>query len=124
VRDGKLNLLVQVGLEPDPELTRLGVPPLWKFIRNDDDRKAVELIVSQQQFQRPYIAPPGVPAEQANTLRAAFDATMKDPQFLEDAVKTRIDINALSGARVQQLVEKIYATPKGVVDRAKDLLKP
>lgn len=124
VRDGKLNLLVQVGLEPDPELTRLGVPPLWKFIRNDDDRKAVELIVSQQQFQRPYIAPPGVPAEQANTLRAAFDATMKDPQFLEDAVKTRIDINALSGARVQELVEKIYATPKGVVDRAKDLLKP
>jgi len=124
VRDGKLNLLVQVGLEPDPELTRLGVPPLWNFIKNDDDRKAVELIVSQQQFQRPYIAPPGIPAEQANTLRAAFDATMKDPQFLEDAVKTRIDINALSGARVQQLVEKIYATPKGVVDRAKDLLKP
>jgi tripartite-type tricarboxylate transporter receptor subunit TctC len=124
LRDGKLNLLVQVGLEPEPELTKRGVPPLWTFIKNDDDRKAVELIVSQQQFQRPYIAPPGVPAEQANALRAAFEATMKDPQFLEDAAKTRIDINALSGAKVQELVERIYATPNNVVDRAKDLLKP
>jgi tripartite-type tricarboxylate transporter receptor subunit TctC len=123
LRDGKLNLLVQVGLEPDAELTRRNVPSLWSFIKSDDDRKAIELIVSQQQFQRPYIAPPGVPAEQAGTLRAAFDATMKDAQFLEDAAKTRIDINALSGAKVQELVEKIYATPKGVVDRAKELLK-
>jgi tripartite-type tricarboxylate transporter receptor subunit TctC len=123
LRDGKLNLLVQVGLEPEPELARRNVPPLWNFIKNDDDRKAVELIVSQQQFQRPYIAPPGVPAEQANALRAAFDATMKDPQFLEDAARTRIDINALSGAKVQQLVEKIYATPKSVVERAKEILK-
>jgi tripartite-type tricarboxylate transporter receptor subunit TctC len=124
VRDGKLNLLVQVGLDPDAELTRLKVPPLWSFIKSDDDRKAAELIVSQQQFQRPYIAPPGVPAEQAATLRAAFDATMRDPQFLEDAAKTRIDINALSGAKVQELVEKIYATPKSVVERAKEILKP
>jgi tripartite-type tricarboxylate transporter receptor subunit TctC len=123
LRDGKLNLLVQVGLEPEPELARQNVQPLWNFIKNDDDRRAVELIVSQQQFQRPYIAPPGVPAEQANALRAAFDATMRDPQFLDDAAKTRIDINALSGAQVQQLVEKIYATPKSVVDRAKEILK-
>ena len=123
LRDGKLNLLVQVGLEPEPELARHNVPPLWSFIKNDDDRRAVELIVSQQQFQRPYIAPPGVPAEQANALRAAFDATMRDPQFLEDAAKTRIDINALSGAKVQELVGKIYATPKSVVERAKEILK-
>jgi hypothetical protein len=123
LRDGKLNLLVQVGLEPEPELTRQNVPPLWNFIKNDDDRRAVELIVSQQQFQRPYIAPPGVPAEQANALRAAFDATMRDPQFLDYAAKTRIDINPLSGAKVQELVEKIYATPKSVVERAKEILK-
>jgi tripartite-type tricarboxylate transporter receptor subunit TctC len=124
LRDGKLNLLVQVGLEPEPELTRRGVPPLWNYIRSADDRTAVELIVTQQLFQRPYIAPPGTPAEQVSVLRAAFDATMQDPQFREDAQKTRIDINALSGARVQELVAKAYATPKPVVERAKELLKP
>src|SRR5262245_1265942 len=93
IRDGKLNVLVQVSLEPDPELNRSGVPPLWRYIQRDDDRKAVELIVTQQMFQRPYLAPPGVPAEQTNTLRAAFDATMRDAQFRADAEKTRIDIN-------------------------------
>jgi tripartite-type tricarboxylate transporter receptor subunit TctC len=124
LRDGKLNLLVQVSIEPDPELTQRGVPPLWRYIARDDDRKAVELIVMQQMFQRPFVAPPGVPAEQIATLRAAFDATMKDPQFRADAEKTRIDINPLSGAKVQEVVDRIYATPKAIVARAKEILKP
>src|SRR5262249_27122696 len=59
LRDGKLNLLVQVGLEAEPELTKRGVPPLWNYIKSDDDREAVELIVTQQMFQRPYLAAPG-----------------------------------------------------------------
>ena len=124
LRDGKLNLLVQVGLEPESELTRMGVPPLWDFIRNEDDRKAVTLIVTQQMFQRPYLAAPGVPQAQVAILRGAFDATMRDAQFLADAQKTRIDINPLGGAALQDLVAKIYATPKGVVERAKEILRP
>src|SRR5262245_41769849 len=124
IRDGKLNVLVQVGLQPDAELTAHGVPPLWRYIGRDEDRKAVELIVTQQMFQRPYLAPPGVPAEQVATLRAAFDATMNDPQFRADADKTRIDITPLPGAKVQELVDGIYATPKPIVERAKEILRP
>jgi tripartite-type tricarboxylate transporter receptor subunit TctC len=124
IRDGKLNVLVQVPLEFDAELSGMGVPPLWDFLKNDEDRKAVELIVSQQMFQRPYLLPPGVPAEQVSTLRAAFDALMKDKQFRDDADKTGIDINPLSGAKVQELVQQIYATPRNVIDRAKEILKP
>src|SRR5882762_8832014 len=59
VRDRKLNILVQVALDPEPELTRLGVPQIWKYIAKDDDRKVAELVISQQVFQRSYIAPPG-----------------------------------------------------------------
>ena len=124
LRDGKLNLLVQVSLEPEPELTRLGVPPLWDFIRSEDDRKAVALIITQQMFQRPYLAAPGVPQAQVAILRSAFEATMSDREFLADAQKTRIDINPLNGAALQDLVAKIYATPKGVVERAKEILRP
>jgi tripartite-type tricarboxylate transporter receptor subunit TctC len=124
LRDGKLNLLVQVALEPEPELTRLGVPPLWDFIRSEDDRKAVALIITQQMFQRPYLAAPGVPQAQVAILRSAFEATMRDQQFLADAQKTRIDINPLNGAALQDVVAKIYATPKSVVERAKEILKP
>jgi tripartite-type tricarboxylate transporter receptor subunit TctC len=124
LRDGKLNLLLQVGLEPNAELTRLNVPIIWSTIKNDDDRKAAELVVSQQIFQRPYLAPPGTPAEQVKILRTAFMATMQDRAFLEDAAKTRIEIAPLPGERVQDLVAKLYATPKAIVERAKQAIKP
>jgi hypothetical protein len=124
IRDRKLNVLVQVSLEFDAELSGMGVPPLWDYLKTPDDRKAVELIVSQQMFQRPFVLPPDVPAEQVATLRRAFDATMADKQFQDDAEKTRIDINSLSGTKVQELVQQIYAAPRNVIERAKDILKP
>src|SRR5580704_17596886 len=124
LRDHKINILVQVGLDPNPELTQMGVPELWKFINNDDDRKVAEMVVSQQIFQRSYIAPPGTPAEQIATLRAAFDATMADPHFLADAETARIAVTPLSGAKVQEIVQKLYATPKAIVERARQVIKP
>ena len=124
IRDNKVNLLLQVGLEPNEELTRMGVPSVFKYVTNEDDRKVVELIISQQAFQRSYIAPPGLPAEQLETLRSAFDATMRDPDFLTDAETIRIDISPLPGAKVQELVQRIYAAPKDIVARARQALNP
>jgi tripartite-type tricarboxylate transporter receptor subunit TctC len=124
IRDNKVNLLLQVGLEPNEELTRMGVPAVFKYVANEDDHKAVELIISQQVFQRSYIAPPGLPAEQLEALRAAFDATMRDKDFLADAETMRIDISPLPGAKVQELVQKIYAAPKNIVARARQALNP
>jgi tripartite-type tricarboxylate transporter receptor subunit TctC len=124
IRDGKVNLLLQVGLEPNAELTRMGVPSVFKYVKSDEARKVVELVISQQVFQRSYIAPPGLPAEQLETLRSAFDATMSDRQFLDDAEKIRIDVSPLSGAKVQALVQKLYATPKDIVARARQAITP
>ena len=124
VRNKTVNILLQVNLEPEAELTRLGVPQVWKYIGNEDDRKAVELVIGQQVFGRPYLAPPGVPAEQVRILRAAFAATMADKDFLADAERTRIDVVPSTGEQVQQLVERIYATPKPIVERAKELVRP
>jgi tripartite-type tricarboxylate transporter receptor subunit TctC len=124
VRDHKLNLLVQVSLEPEDELTRMGVPHIWSFVDKPEDRKVAELVVSQQVFQRSYIAPPGTPPELIATLRAGFDATMTDPQFLADAEKARIAIEPLTGQKVQELIERLYATPKAMVERAKQVIKP
>ena len=124
IRDNKANLLLQVGLEPNEELTRMGVPSVFKYVTNEDDRKVVELIISQQVFQRSYIAPPGLPAELLDTLRSAFDATMRDQDFLHDAETIRIDISPLPGAKVQELVQKIYAAPKDVVARARQAINP
>lgn len=124
IRDNKANLLLQVGLEPNAELTRMGVPSVFKYVTNEADRKVVELIISQQVFQRSYIAPPGLPAELLDTLRSAFDATMRDKDFLHDAETMRIDISPLPGAKVQELVQKIYAAPKDIVARARQAINP
>jgi len=102
----------------------MGVPSVFKYISNEDDRKVVELIISQQVFQRSYIAPPGLPAELLDALRSAFDATMRDQEFLHDAETIRIDISPLPGAKVQELVQKIYAAPKDIVARARQALNP
>ena len=124
MRDKTVNILAQINLEPEAELSRLGVPQIWKFIASEDDRKAVALIIGQQVFGRPYLAPPGIAAEPLKILRAAFAATMQDKEFLADAERTRIDVVPSTGEKVQQLVEQLYATPKATVERAKDLIKP
>ena len=124
IRDNKVNLLLQVGLEPNAELTRMGVPAVFKYVTNEDDRKVVELVIAQQVFQRSYIAPPGLAAEQLEALRAAFDATMRDKEFLADAETMRIDISPLPGAKVQELVQKIYTAPKDIVARARQAINP
>jgi tripartite-type tricarboxylate transporter receptor subunit TctC len=124
LRDNKANLLLQVGLEPNPELTRMGVPSVFEFVNSEADRKVVELIISQQVFQRSYIAPPDLPATSLETLRSAFDATMSDKQFLQDAESMRIDIEPLSGGKVQELVRKLYATPRDIVERARQAVMP
>jgi tripartite-type tricarboxylate transporter receptor subunit TctC len=123
LRDHKINILVQVNLEPEPELSRLGVPQIWRYVKGDEDKSAVELVIGQQVFGRPYLAPPGVPADRLSLLRAAFMATIQDPDFLADAERTRVDITPSSGEKVQQLVEKLYSMPKRVVERAKDIVR-
>jgi tripartite-type tricarboxylate transporter receptor subunit TctC len=124
LRDKTVNILVQANLDEEPELTRLGVPQIWRYVRSDDDRKALELIVAQQVFGRPFLAPPGVPAEPIRLLRAAFAATVRDRDFLADAERLRIDVAPSDGERVQDLVARLYATPKATVERAKELVKP
>ena len=123
IRDHKVNVILQDALEPNDELTRMGVPSVWKYVTGDN-RKIVELIISQQVFQRSYIAPPGTPPEQLAVLRSAFDATMADKAFLEEAAKLRVDILPLSGGKVQDLVQKLYATPKDIVEQARRAINP
>lgn len=124
IRDNKVNVLLQVGREPNEELTRMGVPSVWKYVKTDEARKVVELVISQQVFQRSYVAPPGTPTQQIDTLRKAFDATMSDPQFLEEAAKLRIDITPLPGAKVQEVVQGLYAAPKEIVEQARRAINP
>jgi tripartite-type tricarboxylate transporter receptor subunit TctC len=124
LRDKTVNILLQVALDPDPELSKLRVPQVWGFIKDETDRKAVELVVSQQVFSRPHVVAPDTPAERVRILRAAYDALMKDSQFLADAEKARLDISPSSGSKLQSLVASVYATPGPIVERARRIIAP
>jgi hypothetical protein len=124
LRDKKVNVLLQIGLDPNEELTKMGVAHVWDFVKSDENRKIVELVIGQQVFQRSYIALPNIPAEPLSILRTAFDATVKDAQYLADAKKMKIDIEPLSGAKVQEIVLKLHATPKDIVQKARQVIRP
>jgi tripartite-type tricarboxylate transporter receptor subunit TctC len=124
VKEKQANILLQVGLEPNEELTALGVPHVYRYVKDGANRKVVDFIISQQLFQRPFIVPSETPADRVEILRRAFAATMRDPQFLADAEKVRIDIAPIDGAQVQDVVRKLYAAPKDIVERAQRAINP
>ena len=124
LRDKTINILVQDALEPEPELTAMGVPTIWPFIKNDLDKQAVELVLSQQLFGRSYVLPPGSAPDAVAILRKAFAATVADSEFLADAAKARVSITASSGERLQEVVTRVHAAPKEVVARARQIIEP
>ena len=124
LRDKKINVLLQIAQERNDELSKMGVPHVWDYVKSEEGRKVVELVTGQQVFQRSYIAPPEIPAAPLGILRSAFDATMKDAQYLAEAQKLRVDIAPLSGAKVQEIVRKLHATPKNVVQAARAAIRP
>jgi tripartite-type tricarboxylate transporter receptor subunit TctC len=117
----KIRLLVQWGLKKLPEIG--DVPSIFDYVKADADRAALKLAVARLEFGRPFFVPPGVPADRVAALRQAFDATVKDPFFLTEAERAKIDIDPLSGAEVQALVEEVSHTPADIVTRVRDALE-
>ena len=121
VRSGKVVILFQGGPASKPELK--DVPYGVDLARNAEERLALEFLYAGQGIGRPFIAPPDLPADKLKALRDGFDATMTDPEFLEDAGKQKFEIDPISGVQLEALIKKIYATPKSIVDRVGKLIK-
>ena len=120
IKDKTVNLLFQGGAEPNPDLK--GVPFVMDFAKTDEQKQALTFMYAGQGIGRPFIAPPDMPAERVKLLRDAFDATMKDPAFIEEAKKQKLEVDPVSGEKLAALIQKIYATPKSVVDRISKIL--
>jgi tripartite-type tricarboxylate transporter receptor subunit TctC len=115
LRDKQITVLLQSGLKNDPELP--DVPNALDFAKTESDRKVIELFFTQKTAARPVIAPPGVPADRIATLRAAFAALAKDQAFLDDAKKSNLDVDPMTGEEVEKIVGMISSAPPDVVDR-------
>lgn len=116
------NMIIQTSLEPDKDLEKLGVPSLWKYV-SGEKRKIAELILAQQEFHRPYLAPPGTPAANMAALRKAFDASMADKALLADATKAGLSIEPKSAATVEKLIKGMYGSPPDLVAKARKALR-
>jgi tripartite-type tricarboxylate transporter receptor subunit TctC len=98
-------------------------PSILEVAHDADQRAALKLILSRQMMARPYVAPPGIPPERLKALRAAFDATMTDPEFLADAQRQDLEVRPVSGAEADALINELYASPPGVVKLAIEAMK-
>jgi tripartite-type tricarboxylate transporter receptor subunit TctC len=120
VRDGKINVLLQMADKKHPDLPN--VPLAADLAKNDSDRKVLDLILSRQNMAYPFVAPPDLPADKLTALRQAFDATMKDPEFLADAKRQNLEVDPVSGDEIAAVVRNAYATPADVVARTRAVL--
>jgi hypothetical protein len=121
LRDKKINLLVQVGLFKSPDLP--SVPLLMDLARNAEEREALKLISTSSSIGHPFVAPPGVAAERIHILRRAFDATVNDPDFLQDAKRLGRPIEPVRGEQLQRIVRELLEAPQSVRDRASALIR-
>jgi tripartite-type tricarboxylate transporter receptor subunit TctC len=120
-RSKAINVALQLASQKLPELP--DTPSILEVAREGDQQAALKLIVSRQMMARPYVAPPGLPPERLNALRAAFDATMTDPDFLADAQRQDLEVRPVSGRAADALINEIYASPPAVVKLAIEVMK-
>ena len=99
----------------DPEFST--VPRAYHLVKDDSDRQVLELYLLPWEFNHSFMLPPGAPGATLSAWRAAFDKAVNEPAYLADAAKRLQRIEPRSGQEVQGLVDKLYATPKEIVDR-------
>jgi tripartite-type tricarboxylate transporter receptor subunit TctC len=116
IREGKINLLLQTGLEKEADLQ---IPRMIDLARNEDERKLLELFSSPSVIGRSVVAPPGTPPERVAELRSAFMATIQDESFLADVRRTGLLISPLPGNELQAAVAKQGDFPPALIVRAR-----
>ena len=120
LRDKKINILVQIGLEKSPDLK--DVPLLMDLAKNADDRAVLRLLSSPTAIGRPVFTTPETPADRVKTLRAAFEKMVADPKFVEAALKENFDIDPVSGEELQKIVAEIIDAPEAVRKRLGEII--
>ena len=116
--------LVQGGRSRDERMTT--VPTIYelmdKYNTPEPARRLATALLASGDFHRPYLAPPKLRPEHVKTLREAFNKTMKDPEFLAEAKKKRLDIDPTSGEEVEALIKEVMSQPPEVIERLKKLM--
>jgi tripartite-type tricarboxylate transporter receptor subunit TctC len=115
--DKKINIIVQFALRKHPELPE--VPTVVELARNDEERAVLRAVMNATEIGTAFFTTPGVPADRVAALRRAFDATVKDPAFLEEAKKTKLTVGPLPGEELQKLVAEVANLSPALLEKVK-----
>jgi tripartite-type tricarboxylate transporter receptor subunit TctC len=113
LRSGQLRPILQGGLAPHADFP--DVPFVLNYAKSPSQRQVLQFLYASQSFGRPYLTPPGIPPERLAELRAAFEQTMQDPDFLAEAAKLRLKLAPISGVKMEQMIAELKATPADIV---------
>ena len=115
-----VNVVVQFGLEKHKDLPDV---PLAIDLLKGEDREVLDLILIPHEFGRPFVAPPRIPADRRDALRAAFEGVLKDAAFLADSGKAKQSLDPLSGPQIEALIQRAYKASPSSVQRAARILR-
>ena len=121
IAERKIKVIGQYGLKRHGQLS--DVPTMLELAKSELDAQAMRMLFARTEYGRPYFLPPDVPAERAQALRRAFDATMRDPAFIADAARLQLDIDPMTGKELQALVAQLAGTPPDIVARVRAALE-
>lgn len=121
LRDGKINIIAQLAPRKMPEVPSQ-VPLIKDYVKDPNDRTALDVIFLSTILARPYIGPPGVPADRVRALRAAFIKTVQDPEFVAEAKKRQLTIDPTSGEEMEKIIADAYKLPPATVEKVRRAL--
>ena len=103
-------------MKKEPEIA--AVPLATELTKTPEQTQIIKLLLVSQAMARPFAAPPGIPEDRKAALLSAFDATMKDADFLAEAQKLNFDVRPVSSIAIDAMLAEVYQTPKDVIARA------
>jgi tripartite-type tricarboxylate transporter receptor subunit TctC len=115
--DKKITVLVQYALTRHPALT--DVPASWELGRNPQEQQILKIVANATEVGKMIMAPPGMPVDRVQALRRAFDATMKDPEFIAELNANRVELGPMPGEALQKLVAELGAASPDIIDKVK-----
>lgn len=118
---GEMKLLMQLATQRDPN--HKDVPTIMEAVNSPADKQIVEVLLSRLALGRPFIAPPGVPAERIQVLRTAFRKAIEDPELIAEAQKGRLAIDPIWGEQAQEIIANVYKTDPAVIERIRKIIK-
>ena len=119
---GNLRVVLQANFRSHPELTH--IPVSYNMAKNDEAKILMATVLrANSPTVRPFVAPPATPADRVQILRKAFSDTMKDPEFLAETKKARLDVEAADGAELEQNVREIFKLEPALINKLKEILK-